>query len=255
MPLLTDLRIVRTLLDRDRAWSAYAIGDLAPGFLEHCEWRTAADGTPALLLLYRGFTPPIAFATGEPQRLRALFEEITAPEISLHLRPDVLAALQGLYTPTCTRAMLRMTLGRDCFDSAPLSGVRQLTAEDVEAITTLYDDGRESGESPTFFYPSMLEQQTFHGVWEDHALVAVAGTHLYSAELGVCAIGNVYTRRDRRGRGLAAQVTSAVVAKAMREHVATIVLNVSVHNAAAQRVYMKLGFRTHCDFVEGEAIR
>ena len=255
MPPLTDLRVVRTLLDRDRAWSAYAIGDLAPGFIEQCEWHAPADGTGALLLLYRGFTPPIAFASGDVEQLRGLFEEIDAPEISLHIRPSVLAALEGTYTPTDTRAMVRMVLRPDAFQSAPLHDVRQVTADDLEAIRALYEDGRAAGESPTFFYPSMLGQQTFYGIREDDSLVAAAGTHLYSAELGVCAIGNVYTRRDRRGRGLAAQVTSAVVAKALREGVQTIVLNVGVNNVAAQRVYLKLGFENYCEFVEGEAIR
>jgi hypothetical protein len=55
MPLTTDLQGVRTALDRDRAWSAYAIGDLDPERLPDCSWYAPAADPDALVLLYRGF--------------------------------------------------------------------------------------------------------------------------------------------------------------------------------------------------------
>jgi ribosomal protein S18 acetylase RimI-like enzyme len=82
--------------------------------------------------------------------------------------------------------------------------------------------------------------------------VAVAGSHVFSPALGVCAIGNVYTRRDRRRRGLGARVTSAVVQHAIDREIPTIVLNVSQENDGARRVYESLGFRCYCEFFEGE---
>ena len=97
MPRLTDLSRVRALLDRDRAWAAYAIGDLAPEFVTDCSWYTPADGAPALVLLYRGFDPPILFAMGNSRDLAALFAEIEAPSVSLHVQPKALAALSGPY--------------------------------------------------------------------------------------------------------------------------------------------------------------
>ena len=71
-------------------------------------------------------------------------------------------------------------------------------------------------------------------------MVAAAGTHLLSRRERVATIGNVYTRRDCRGRGLGRIVMSAV-----REALAgidTIGLNVRVDNRAAIRVYESLGF-------------
>lgn len=262
MPLLHDLALVRAHLDRDRVWAAYAIGDLAPGYVEHCEWHAAAGQSPsALILMYRGFEPPILFAMGQAAELRPLFEEIRDQEISLHVRPEAIGAMAGIYRPTETRIMRRMSLDPDAFTAAhddPRHTGKEVTVlghRDVEAVAMLYEDGHRRGEGPTFFSPSMLQQNTFRGIWEDGALVAIAGTHLYSAELGVCAIGNVYTRSDRRGRGLAARVTSAVVAHAISDRVSTIVLNVGEHNLAAQRVYERLGFNTYGEFLEGEARR
>jgi GNAT superfamily N-acetyltransferase len=255
VPLLTDLTRVRALLDRDRGWAAYAIGDLSPGLVEHCEWHASEHGSQALLLLYRGFNPPIAFAMGELADLRALFRELTAPTISLHLRPGMLDAMTGSYAPGHTQPMLRMVLRPHRFAPASAEGVRAVTGADLAALSALYEDGHRRGEAPAFFSPSMLQPGTFHGIWDAGALVAVAGTHLYSRTEGVCAIGNVYTRSDRRGHGLAARVTSAVAAHAIREGVATIVLNVGRDNAVARRVYERLGFEPYGAFVEGSAER
>jgi predicted GNAT family acetyltransferase len=119
----------------------------------------------------------------------------------------------------------------------------------------LYADAREHGEQPSFYKPSMLADGAFRGIWEGSDLVAVAGAHLFSPALGVCTIGNVYTRRDRRRRGLASRTTSAVVRHALAASVPTIVLNVSQANEAARRVYEQLGFHVHCAFVEGDAAR
>jgi GNAT superfamily N-acetyltransferase len=243
------------MLDQDRAWAAYAIGDLDPSLIKHCEWYMPAGGQPALLLLYRGFDPPILFAMGDPPLLEGLFAEIHAPLVSLHVRPEALPPMSRAYTATHRRAMIRMAITPARFRPTPWDDVQLLGAEHLEAVRTLYADGRHNNDGPTFFHPAMLTQRTFRGIWRGDTLVAIAGTHLYSRELGVCAIGNVYTRHDHRGRGLAARVTSAVVAHALSDGVATIVLNVGRENSTAQRVYRRLGFDVHCDFFEGEARR
>ena len=259
LPPLQDLALVRATLNRDRVWAAYAIGDLAPGFAEHCEWYSPGGNSTALILLYRGFEPPILFAMGTAAELRPLFGEIRVSEVSLHIRAEAIEAMAGLYTVSEQRIMRRMSLDPDRFKPAhtddSTNGVKVIGEADLEAVMALYEDGHVRNEGPTFFSAAMLQQSTFRGIWEDGALIAIAGTHLYSAELGVCAIGNVYTRSDRRGRGLAGQVTSAVVAHALTERVPTIVLNVAEHNLSAQRVYERLGFEIFGEFLEGAAKR
>ena len=253
MPRITDLSRVRALLDRDRAWAAYAIGDLSPEFAANCSWHAPDDESPALLLLYRGFDPPIVFAMGAAVHLATLVREIDAPTVSLHVRPDAIAAISPAYRPTHTRTMWRMVAEPAAFRPVVTDGVVALGESDLEAVNTLYDDGRQNDEGPTFFQPWMLRQGTFRGVREGPDLIAVAGTHLFSPELGVCAVGNVYTRRDRRRQGLGSRVTSAVVHHALSHAISTIVLNVGQGNEAARRVYEQLGFHCHCEFLEGEA--
>jgi ribosomal protein S18 acetylase RimI-like enzyme len=131
--------------------------------------------------------------------------------------------------------------------------VTRLGAADVTALERLYADGASTGESPDFFYGSMVTDGIFFGLYEGDALVAAAGTHLVSRDEGAAAIGNVYVRRDQRARGLGREVTAAVVHELAG--IATIGLNVRADNAAAIRVYESLGFVRHCDFREGLAER
>jgi predicted GNAT family acetyltransferase len=192
---------------------------------------------------------------GPPLEIRLLAAELTAPEIALHVPTPVLDALTWHYTTTFTRVMKRMALPHDSFRPVVSPEVRAIGEQHLAAVMMLFDEGHRRGDGPAFFHAAMLRQNTFRGIWEGDELVAIAGTHLYSASEGVCAIGNIYTRSDRRGRGLAARVTSAVVTGALADGIPTIVLNVGRDNLAAQRVYERLGFQHYCEFVEGEAKR
>jgi GNAT superfamily N-acetyltransferase len=169
------------------------------------------------------------------------------------LLTDAADALLPAYTATDISPMWRMTVSAASFRPAAAADVTPLDPSHEDAVAALFADARETGEEPPFYRPSMLADDSFRGIWEGRDLVAVAGAHLFSSALGVCTIGNVYTRRDRRRRGLGSRVTSAVVRNALDNAIPTIVLNVSQANGAARRVYEQLGFRVHCAFVEGLA--
>jgi RimJ/RimL family protein N-acetyltransferase len=255
MPLIHDRDSIRAILRTDPRWSLYALGDLAPGYFEHCEWHAADDGVPALLLLYRAVTPPVLFAAGEPLAAARLAEEIAEPAVYLHVRPEAAQALEPLYRPLEQKPMLRMALDRSRFRPESEANAVPLGKADAARVEKLYADGIETGESPDFFFPTMIERGVFFGIEEDGELAAVAGTHLAVPEEGVAAVGNVYTRRDRRGRGLAGRLTGAVTLELLRMGIPVVGLNVNQRNAAAIRVYERLGFATHCEFVEGPAVR
>jgi GNAT superfamily N-acetyltransferase len=255
MPALSDPAAIRAILSADPAWSVYALGDLAPARFERCSWFR--DPTPgALALVYRGFTPPVLFTIGPAEGIARLAEEFSSePAFHLHVRPEIVPVLAARYQVTGLKRMRRMVLDPSRFRGAGHDEAVRLRPEDCDAVERLYADGRASDEAPDFFFPPMIEDGVFFGIREEAELAAVAGTHLVEAGEGVAAVGNVYTRRDRRGRGLAARVTSAVVEELLRRGIQTIALNVSERNLTATRVYERLGFAPYCAFVEGRAER
>lgn len=255
MPRLSDPAAIRALLETDRSWCVYPLGDLAPGLFEHAEWFHAADGEPALVLLFRGFQKPVLFTLGPAEAVRPLLEEaVDDPELFLHVRPEIIPLVEERYAVPAVDPMWRMILEPSDLRAAPGEATR-LTAADLPRLQALYADGEPVGEAPGFFAASMLEDGVYYGVREAGALVSAAGTHILAPAEGVAAIGNVYTRRDCRGRGLAARVTGAVAAELLRRDIATVALNVDQRNGAALRLYERLGFHRYCEFREGLAVK
>jgi ribosomal protein S18 acetylase RimI-like enzyme len=245
------------VLQTDRPWAVYALGDLSPAHFSHSAWFQAPGPEPTLALLYRAFTPAVLFALGRPDAVRPLLADLVQePELYLHVRPDLLPVLETRYQVAAPRAMWRMLLEPARFPTLPRSQeLTRLGPADLEALQTLYADGAATGESPDFFAPAMLAEGVYFGAWQGHDLVSAAGTHLVVPQEDVAAVGNVYTRRDWRGRGLAVRLTGAVVAELLLRGLRTVALNVNQDNHVARRVYERLGFARYCDFIEGLAVR
>jgi ribosomal protein S18 acetylase RimI-like enzyme len=255
MPQITDRSAIRAFLKSDRNWAVYALGDLAPYQFERSVWISNAAAT-ALVLLYRGFETPVLFALGKPLDVEPLLKELgSLSKMYLHVRPEILPIFRVGYEIHQEKTMLRMVLDPHHFEPASSEDVVRLTITDRQALERLYADGQPSGEAPEFFVASMLNDGVYCGIKQGSDLLAAAGTHLVVRPESVAAIGNVYTRRDRRGRGLAARVTSAVTNELLTMNLRTIALNVNENNETATRVYEKLGFATYCDFKEGLATR
>ena len=258
MPRLTDRERIRTILETDRPWAVYALADLEPGLFEHAHWYRPAYDEPALGLFYSGFATPVLITVGKAEALRCILNEIVAelnpPELYAVVKPEVLPLLTEHYSVVEERKMQRMILDPERHHSTSMNGVIQLGMQDLEALQRLYADGDSIGETPDWFLPQMLEQETYYGILECGELVAAAGTHVVSLNEKIACLGNIYTRRDRRGRGLSTQVTSAVMVKLLTMDLATIVLNVRASNAAAIHVYERIGFRYYCGYIEAPLI-
>jgi GNAT superfamily N-acetyltransferase len=256
MPPVSDPAEIRAILHTDTAWSVYALGDLAPAHFALATWLRSGGDPPALLMFYRGFAPGVLFAIGEAAHVQGLLDELRYDgDFELHIRPEILPLLRDRYDFPDLIPAWRMVLPAGGYRPAPVGDGVRLGPDDVPALERLYADGRATGESPHFFLPSMVAEGVFFGTHEGGELTAAAGTHFVLPREDVAAIGNVYTRRDCRGRGLAGALTSAVVNELRRLGIATVILNVHGRNPAAQRVYERLGFVRHCDYYEGLAVR
>lgn len=245
MPRLIDPEEIRRILLQDPLWSVYALGDLAPAAFVKSEWFS-----PGLTLIYKDYGTCILFSFGDGGLPEAL-KSVSWP-VHLQVLPETLTAIESLAVVTARSAMWRMGWTGDRSGWTPTAATRRLGMSDLSALQALYADGNSTGESPDFFFPSMLAEGVFFGVFQGAALVSAAGTHLFAPEEGVAAIGNVYTRRDKRGCGLGRAATCATVA-ALSE-VPVIGLNVRADNSSAIRLYESLGFRRHCLFFEALAL-
>lgn len=137
---------------------------------------------------------------------------------------------------------------------ADVARVQRLGPADAPALQRLYAQGGPF--APDAFDPYQLDNGLFYGVWEGpEELAAAGGTHIVNQAEQVAAIGNVYTRPDRRRQGLARAITQALVAGLQAADIRLVVLNVDQRNQAARTLYDALGFRVHCPYVEGVAVR
>jgi ribosomal protein S18 acetylase RimI-like enzyme len=245
MPRLIDKDAIRAILRNDPAWCVYALGDLSPRMFAKTHWFT-----PDLALVLHDYGTSILFAMGTGS-IREALDHVIWP-VHLQVQRDALDEIARHATVASIRLMSRMVWSGAALPNVP-APVARLGVDDVPALLRLYADGEASGESPDFFYPSMVTDGVFFGVYEGEELVAAAGTHLLSREEGAAAIGNIYTRRDRRGRGMGRLVTSAVLGAL--SGIETIGLNVRADNDAAIHLYESLGFVRHCRFYEALANR
>jgi ribosomal protein S18 acetylase RimI-like enzyme len=259
MPRLTDRGEIRTILEADRAWAAYALADLQPGLFEHATWFARAGDARALALIYSGFRIPVLITVGATEELRVILDEIeSAPhlrELYVVVRPEAIAVLRDRYRLSHEKAMQRMILNPARYKPTETGGVVALGPAELEAVQRLYADGAANAEAPDWFVPEMLAHGVYRGAREAGELVAIAGTHVVTVSEGVGCLGNIYTRRDRRGRGLSTRVTSSVTAHLLSMNLRTIALNVREDNIAAIRVYERLGFQHYCGFIEAFATK
>ena len=89
----------------------------------------------------------------------------------------------------------------------------------------------------------------YFGCFIDDEIVSVSGVHVHSDRYGISVLGNITTRPDYRGKGLATAVT-AYLLKELRAAGNIIALNVKNDNIAAIRCYNKLGFEQYCEYEE-----
>ena len=233
MPILTNQDDIRAALRRDPIWGVYALSDLDATLFPRTKWFV-----PDLTLVLDLYETTILFSTG-PGGVREALDHVKWP-VHLQVQADVLAEVARYAVISAAKTMVRMAWSGTKTERASSGVARRLGAADVPALQALYADGDATGEAPDFFFPSMVTDGVFFGMDEGGSLVAAAGTHVLARAENAAAIGNVYTRRDRRGRGLGRVVTSAVLDELAG--IGTIGLNVRADNDAAIRMYEGLGF-------------
>ncbi|MBN1266042.1 MAG: GNAT family N-acetyltransferase [Anaerolineales bacterium] len=237
---------IRNLLEQDRAWSAYALADLDPGFIEDTSWYM---NNQAVIMTYTGIQPPVLFTHGDAGSLAHLICDLPAGLYQVSIQQEHLKSLQKRLSLDTPVPMQRMVLDRTRFpaggkpDSAKLLSRAQLS--EILELFAQYPD------QPDAFVPDQLEQNTFYGLYQDGQLVSFGGTHVVSRTAGIAAVGSIFTHPAQRGKGFASLTTAAVVRRLLDWDIRTIILNVAPENTPAVRCYQRLGFYPVYSYYEG----
>ena len=249
---VTDRAEIAEFLRGDRLYAAYALGDLDGPNRNRVAWAMAYDGAgrpTALAMHHEGLVPQPLFLMGAADGCRAILEHVLKPR-DAYLQASELheAAVRDLYELEAPLRMLRMVVDRDTF--TPFAGpAERLTALDVDDLNRLYQLGFRAG-----FPASVVEDGVYYGVRVRGRLVSAAGTHAINPGEGIAVVGNVMTHVDFRGHDFAKMVTSAVTGELL-DRVPDVTLNVHADNGPAVAAYVRLGYRTHCEFIERLARR
>ncbi len=243
--LLDEKDEIEAFLRKNVFLHIYALGDLDDLFWEHTRWfgLKGPAGLKAVTMTYHGYDRPVLVAMheGDMAHMRELLTAI-APILPdrcyAHLSPGSLTALEESYLATPCGIYHKMALvDHSALDGIDTSRVVPLTTDDLDDMLEFY----ETSYPNHWFQPRMLRTGQYYGIREKGVLVSVAGVHVYSKRYEVAAMGNITTRPEHRGKGMARAV-SAKLCKALLKTVKHIGLNVSVNNKRALKLYRGMGF-------------
>ncbi len=242
----TDRATLRGFLERDRLFAAYAYCDLDEREFGRARWAVATAGAQlvAVGMEYAGPTPQSMFVMGHNDGIAAILRDVLRPRAAyISAASSALPAVAQSYRIEPGPAMVRMRVDRAAFRPYP-APVERLLPVEVGELNRLYQLGFAA-----WLPAGAVAEGVYFGVRSSGRLVAAAGTHVVSREVGMGVVGNVMTHADYRNRGLAKAVTSAVTSELLR-YCDDVVLNVRSDNPPAIAAYRALGYSEHCRFEE-----
>jgi GNAT superfamily N-acetyltransferase len=230
----------------------YELGDLDDFFWRNTTWYAfkEAEQVQSLLLLYSAINPPVLLAISENlPALRNLLQSslhLLPPRFYAHLSGDLSTLLAAHYHVDSQGLHYKMALvDTSRLKTVNTSEVIPLAESDLDELQTLYSISYPGNS----FDPRMLATGHFYGIRRDHALVSVAGVHVYSPRYKVGVVGNVTTHPAYRKKGLGTAVCARLCQQLLRtvEHIG---LNVKADNVAAIASYKRLGFEVFGEYEE-----
>jgi RimJ/RimL family protein N-acetyltransferase len=245
--MTTDVGLIRSFLERDRLFAAYALADLEDRDAGRAKWGVAraGDEVVSLVLEYGGPAPQPLFIAGRDDGVEAILRDVIRPSIAyVACLPANQAAVERRYRLEPGPQMVRMWVDKPSFRDAFDPGVERLVPTDAGELNRLYRLGFGS-----WLPPQAIADGVYYGIRINGRLVAAAGTHVIGRRARIAVVGNVLTQPEFRGRGYAEATTAAVTAQLL-EFCDHVVLNVRSDNPPALNAYRRLGYLEHVRFEE-----
>ena len=208
-----------------------------------CHWFT-----PDLTLVLHDYGTSILFAMGAGS-IREALDHVTWP-VHLQVQRDALDEMARHATVTSIRLMWRMVVeaavAHRAIDPArSLVLARTMCPHWCGSMQT----AQSSGESPDFFYPSMVTDGVFFGVYEGRRAGRRRG-HASGGARGKCRGDRQHLHATGSARPRSGPPRHCRGVRDLNG-IETIGLNVRADNDAAIHLYESLGFVRHCQFHEG----
>lgn len=261
-----DRALLRSFLERDRIYAAYALCDLEDREFARTRWgiamRPGASGgdgaveggreaaVEAVVMEYAGPSPQPVFIMGTPAGAAAILRSVIRPRLAfVAALPELMPAVLTRYRIDRGPLMARMWVDEGRFRPVDDPGVERLGPSDAMELNRLYRLGVGA-----WLPPQAVADGVYFGIRVRGRLVAAAGTHVISPQARLGVVGNVLTHVDHRGKGYAKAVTAAVTAELLRT-CDDVALNVRSDNPPAINAYRRLGYVEHVRFEERLARR
>lgn len=262
-----DRTLLRSFLEQDRIYAAYALCDLEEREFARTRWgiaTRASGGTDpsglagagpaafveAVVMEYAGPSPQPVFIMGSPAGAAAILRSVIRPRLAfVAAQSDLMPAVLTRYRIDRGPLMARMWVDRGRFRPVDDPGVERLGPSDAMELNRLYRLGVGA-----WLPPQAIADGVYFGIRVRGRLVAAAGTHVISPQARLGVVGNVLTHADHRGKGYAKAVTAAVTAELLRT-CDDVALNVRSDNPPAINAYRRLGYIEHVRFEERLAHR
>ena len=232
----------------------YQLADLEEPHWQHTRWWAMDDGRlRGIVVLYQGLGIPMVITSLDDACGGVLSHAL--PElpdrVQASLATSEIERVKPSFEIQRRTRRYRMRLSQpDKLDQIDTSAVVALREPDYEELEhTLLRPVNSAGDQLDghFLTQAMTGFGPYGAIRSGNRLVASAGVHVVSEAHGVGEIGNVATMPAHRGKGLATACT-AWVAKRLLERVVNVSLNVDTGNAAAIKVYERLGFEVISEY-------
>jgi GNAT superfamily N-acetyltransferase len=244
--LLEDRDRIEAFLRLDGGLHVYELGDLDDSLWPHASFYGLEEGgdVRAVALLYTGLSVPVLLVLTREDGVESACRLVSdlAPDLPerfhCHLSPGVGEALAPRYHLTSHGEHLKMALVQpELAAEADDGGAVRLSAAGADELFAFYDHCYPAHS----FEPGLLEGGVYYAIRGPHGLISAAGTHFYSEQYGVAALGNIAAHPAYRRSGYGRRVMAALC-RHLLQGAATIGLNVKADNEAALACYRSLGF-------------
>lgn len=230
----------------------FEIGDLDDFFWPYTIWYVWREHgeIQQIALIYTALETPalLAFADPPHEEMRD-FLKMLLPLLPRRIFAQLDVSSLDVFTSAYRIEPLGLFWKMALIDFSTMASIDtayviQFSENDLEALELFYGDAYPTN----VFDARMLQTGRYYGIRQDKEIASAAGVHVYSPTYGVAALGNVSTRAEFRGRGLAAKVCAKLCQVLYAEGITQIGLNVKSDNPTAIALYERLGFEKVAEF-------